>query len=283
MTDNSSSYESYIKKLDDLMTKPIPSFKEIETTLDKTPPAVLSAIVLEDVGFTYLLDYYLRFVNSKIVRKILQNPMFAPEALIELFSCQITNYHKAIILRKPPPELLSSYWSELEKPQYLIIFKFLIKSTTDFRFSKVIFEKIDLIHLKMMTSSGAIKSENVLRMLKDFGSEFGKIATQDINLYEYAFNLAMNQSDVEFLEFLDQYTVLFVQLRAAMNFVEELEKETQKTGNPPTYSQVFTTCNHIPLDTLKVALELFEQKGWINSTENKNIEEYYTERESKSK
>ncbi|MCB1190014.1 MAG: hypothetical protein H7A23_12675 [Leptospiraceae bacterium] len=282
MDQKAPSYSSYVEKLDDLMTRPIPSFKEIETTIDLTPPAVLSSIIQEDAGFTYLLDYYLRFIDAKIVKKILQNPMFAPEALMELFSCQITNYHKAILLRKPPPELLSSYWAELGKAQYLIIFKYLIKSTTDFRFSKVLFEKIDLIHLKMMTSSGAVKSENVLRMLKDFGSEFRKIATHDINLYEYAFNLAMNQSDIEFLEFLDEYTVLFVQLRAAMNFVEELEEEGKKTGQIPTYSKIFALCNNIPSDTLKVSLELFEQKGWITSVDNKNIDDYYTQKNNPS-
>ena len=49
-----------------------------------------------------------------------------------------------------------------------------------------------------------------------------------MNIYDYAFDLAVANSDDDFLAFLDEYTVVFVQLRLVSSFVDEIEKQKQK-------------------------------------------------------
>jgi hypothetical protein len=265
----------YYKALDEELTRPIPNFKRIEEAISNIPPAILSMAILEDVGFTYLIDYYLRHMDLQIVKKILQNPMFSHDALVELFYCQVTAYHKAILQKRPLPEMVSSYWTTLSKAEYAILFKNLISRTSSIQVTKTILSKVDLVYLRMMTSSGSIKSERILDFFRKLGPEIQKFAAQDLNIYDYAFDLAVANSDDEFLAFLDEYTVVFVQLRLVSSFVDEIESEIKKNqGHKLPYFQMLQISTHIPEDCLKISLEVFQEKGWINANENKAIQEY---------
>ncbi|MBP9889134.1 MAG: hypothetical protein KBF93_22760 [Leptospiraceae bacterium] len=265
----------HYKILDEELMRPIPNFKNIEEAISNIPPAILSMAILEDVGFTYLIDYYLRHMDVQIVKKILQNPMFSHDALVELFYCQVTAYHKAILQKKPLPEMVSSYWTTLSKAEYAILFKNLISRTSSIQVTKTILAKVDLVYLRMMTSSGSLKSDRVLNFLKKLGPEIQKLAAQDMNIYDYAFDLAVANSDADFLAFLDEYTVVFVQLRLVSSFVDEIESEIKKNaGHKLPYFQILQISTHIPTDCLKLSLEVFQERGWINANENKAIQEY---------
>ncbi len=265
----------HYKILDEELMRPIPNFKNIEEAISNIPPAILSMAILEDVGFTYLIDYYLRHMDVQIVKKILQNPMFSHDALVELFYCQVTAYHKAILQKKPLPEMVSSYWTTLSKAEYAILFKNLISRTSSIQVTKTILAKVDLVYLRMMTSSGSLKSDRVLNFLKKLGPEIQKLAAQDMNIYDYAFDLAVANSDDDFLAFLDEYTVVFVQLRLVSSFVEEIEAEMKRnSGNKLPYFQILQISANIPMDCLKLSLEVFQERGWINANENKAIQEY---------
>jgi hypothetical protein len=265
----------HYKALDYELARPIPNFKRIEEAISNIPPAILSMAILEDVGFTYLIDYYLRHMDLQIVRKVLQNPMFSHDALVELFYCQVTAYHKAILQKKPLPEMVSSYWTTLSKAEYAILFKNLISRTSSIQVTKTILSKVDLVYLRMMTSSGSIKSEKILDFFRKLGPEIQKFAAQDLNIYDYAFDLAVANSDDEFLAFLDEYTVVFVQLRLVSSFVDEIESEIKKNqGHKLPYLQILQISTHIPFDCLKISLEVFQERGWINANENKAIQEY---------
>ncbi|HMV41361.1 MAG TPA: hypothetical protein PK079_01135 [Leptospiraceae bacterium] len=265
------------KILDEELTKPIPNFRKIEEAISNISPAILSMAILEDVGFTYLIDYYLRHINIQVVKKILQNPMFSHEALIELFYCQVTAYHKAILQKKPLPEMLTSYWTTLSKAEYAILFKNLVSRTSNIHIAKNLFSKVDLVYLRMMTSSGTLKSDRVLNFFRKLGPDIQKLAAQDMHIYDYAFELAVANSDDDFLAFLDEYTVVFVQLRLVSSFVDEIESEMKKNdGHKLPYFQILQIASHIPLDCLKISLEIFQEKGWISANENKAIQEYCT-------
>lgn len=265
----------HYKILDEELMRPIPNFKNIEEAISNIPPAILSMAILEDVGFTYLIDYYLRHMDVQIVKKILQNPMFSHDALVELFYCQVTAYHKAILQKKPLPEMVSSYWTTLSKAEYAILFKNLISRTSSIQVTKTILSKVDLVYLRMMTSSGSLKSDRVLNFLKKLGPEIQKLAAQDMNIYDYAFDLAVANSDDDFLAFLDEHTVVFVQLRLVSSFVEEIEAEMKRnSGNKLPYFQILQISANIPMDCLKLSLEVFQERGWINANENKAIQEY---------
>ncbi|MCC6274247.1 MAG: hypothetical protein IT569_00160 [Leptospiraceae bacterium] len=270
--------EGYIHLFEDLerlISRPIPNFKEIESELEKIPPAAIALKIQDDVAFTFLLDYYFRYIDPKIVKKILQNPMFTPEALAELFYCQIASIYKSILNKKEKPELFSSYWKTLSSVEYAILFKYVLAKTTNLEIIKPLFQKLDLVHLKLMTSSGEIKSEKILSFFKKLGSEMQKIVAKDMNIYDYAFDLAVDNSDQEFLTFLEEYTALFVQIRLASHFVEEVEDLTMKKGKNLPFTEIHRICGNIPLDSLKVALEIFQDKGWISENENKSIDEHY--------
>ena len=43
--------------LDEELTRPIPNFRKVQEAISNIPPAILSMAILEDVGFTYLIDY----------------------------------------------------------------------------------------------------------------------------------------------------------------------------------------------------------------------------------
>lgn len=247
--------------LDEELTRPIPNFRKVQEAISNIPPAILSMAILEDVGFTYLIDYYLRHMDMQIVRKVLQNPMFSHEALVELFYCQVTAYHKAILQKKPLPELVSSYWTTLSKAEYAIIFKNLIVRTSSIQVTKTILSKVDLVYLRMMTSSGTIKSDRILNFFKKLGPEIQKLAAQDMHIYDFAFDLAVANSDDDFLAFLDEYTVVFVQLRLVSSFVDEIESEIKRNhGLKLPYFQILQIASNIPSDCLKISLEVFFRK-----------------------
>lgn len=275
MKNNLVTNNQHFKILDEELTRPIPNFKNIQEAIRNIPPAILSMAILEDVGFTYLLDYYLRHIELPIVRNVLQNPMFSHEALVELFYCQITAYHKAILQKKPLPELVSSYWTSLSKAEYAILFKNLVVRTSSIQITKTILSKVDLVYLRIMTSTGTIKSEKILNFFKNLGPEIQKLAAQDMNIYDYAFDLAVANSDDEFLAFLDEYTVVFVQLRLVSSFIDEIEAEMKKNnGLKLPYMQILQIATNIPLDCLSISLNVFLEKGWINANESKAIEEF---------
>lgn len=276
MKNNSLLTNENFLELNEEINKIIPNFLNIEKAIEKTSPAILSIAILEDVGFTYLLDYYLRHINPKTVKSILQNPMFSHEAMLELFYCQVTAFDKAFIQKKPLPDLFSSYWSELSKAEYAILFKNLMKKKTHVPVLKKIFEKIDLVYVRMMINSGALKSNLILEFFKGLGNDIQKFVANDIQLYDFAFGLALNNSDDQFLAFLEDYTVVFVQLRLVASFVDEVELEMKKNeGKPLSYVKLTEICSHIPTDCLNVTLDIFKDKKWVTENEKKSIQEFF--------
>lgn len=268
-------------ELDRALTRPIPNFKDIEDSLYEVPPVLIASAIIEDVGFTYLLDYYLRYMSKNTVQKILQNPMFYHEALMELFYCQVTAYHKAILQKKPPPELISSYWTFLSRVEYAILFKHLLIQTKDTDATKTLLRKVDLVHLKMMTSSGSVPSIKILEFFKRLGPEIQKIAAQDMQIYDFVFELATNNSDEDYLSYLEEYTTIFVQLRVASFFSEEIEREAKANHRTLTYVEILEKCANVPADTLPIVLEVFSEKGWISEQEKVAIKEYYSPKPDK--
>jgi hypothetical protein len=264
------------QKLDKALIRPIPNFKEIEACLNEVPPVLIASAILDDVGFTYLLDYYLRYMSKQTIQKILQNPMFYHEALLELFYCQITAYHKAILQKKQPPELISSYWTYLSKVEYAILFKDLLIHTKETEVAKILLKKIDLIHLKLMSSSGSIPSSKILDFFKRLGPQLQQLAAQDMQIYDFVFELATDNSDSDYLSFLEECTTVFVQLRVVSFFFEELEREAKLENQNLTYLKILEKCHNVPYDTLPIVLEVLQEKGWINENEKSNILEYYT-------
>jgi hypothetical protein len=261
------------QKLDKELLSSIPNFKSVEEALYETPPVLVSSAIL-DVGFAYLLDYYLRYISEGTVRKLLQNPVFSKDALVELFYCQVTAYHKAILQHKPAPELISSYWTFLSKAEYAILFKHLIKQTTNVELFKNLLLKIDLVHLRMMTKSGTMPSKDVLNFLRKLGPEIKRVVAKDMNIYDFAFDLAVNHSDTEFLNFLEEYTAVFVQLRVASFVVDDIEKEIKQNGKV-NYMFLLEKSSNIPRDSLELTLGIFKDKGWISENEAKTIHETY--------
>jgi hypothetical protein len=265
-------------RLDAELVRPIPNFKSIEKALYEVPPVLVSQAILNDVGFTYLLDYYLRYMSKNTVQKVLQNPLFERDALMELFYCQVTAYHKAILQKKPIPELISSYWTYLSKAEYAILFKHLLLRTNDTDATKSILRNVDLLHLKMMTNSGSIPSQKILEFFKRLGPEIQKIAAHDMNIYDFVFELATNNSDEDYLHYLEEFTAIFVQLRVASFFAEEIEKMMKLKNRKLTYVEILQQCAGIPFDSLPISLQIFQEKGWITEQEGISILDFYKTR-----
>ncbi|HMY68717.1 MAG TPA: hypothetical protein PL048_13235 [Leptospiraceae bacterium] len=261
-------------ELDRELTRPIPNFKAINEALEKVPPFVISNAVLNDVEFTYLLDYYLKYMEKSTVQKILQNPLFATEALMELFYCQITAYHKAILQKKPAPDLISSYWTYLSKAEYAVLFRSLLE-TSDTDAISIMMTKVDIVHLKMLAKSGSEISDRMLSFFKKMGSGIKDMAAKDMSIYDFAFNLAVDKSDMEFLAIMEEYASVFVQLRVVSFFVEEVEKEIKLKGISPNYFYFMELSNAIPKDTLKLTMDAFIEKKWITDSEGKTLVDYF--------
>lgn len=270
------------KELDELLTGPIPNFKKIEKALEKIPPAALAIEIQEDVGFAYLMDYYFHYIDEEVVKNILQNPFFSHEALFELFSCHVTSYHKAILQNKPKPEISGSYWRLLTKAEFAILFKNMINRPSSLSITRALLEKLDIEHLKLMTSTGALKSGIMLKFLKQIGADIQQLAARDMNFFDYAFNLAHDNSDDEYINFLEDYTTVFVQLRVASFFVEEVQNMINQNGKVPVYQELIDYCASIPLDSLKVTLDIFQQKGWVSENENESILEHFLHKDERA-
>ncbi|MCB1142673.1 MAG: hypothetical protein H7A24_04460 [Leptospiraceae bacterium] len=267
--------------LDNEMSSLIPNFQKVEEALNKTPPILVSNAILEDVGFTYLLDYYLKYASENTVKRLFQNPMFSREALMELFNCQVTKYHKAVLTNLDPPDLFSNYWAFLSKAELAILFKELLNQTRDTDAIRQIIERMDVSFLKLMTSAGTVSSQRVLNFLKEIGNDFQKLVAKDMDLYEYAVELAEKESDQEFLAFIENYTAVFVQLRVASFFIKDIESKISQTGQIPSYMEFISICVDIPMDTLGLALELFHEKKWVSQNEVESIFEFYMQKRKK--
>ncbi len=261
-------------ELDRELTRPIPNFKAINEALEKVPPFVISNAVLNDVEFTYLLDYYLKYMEKSTVQKILQNPLFATEALMELFYCQITAYHKAILQKKPAPDLISSYWTYLSKAEYAVLFRSLLE-TSDTDAISIMMTKVDIVHLKMLAKSGSEISDRMLSFFKKMGSGIKDMAAKDMSIYDFAFNLAVDKSDMEFLAIMEEYASVFVQLRVVSFFFFFVEKEIKLKGISPNYFYFMELSNAIPKDTLKLTMDAFIEKKWITDSEGKTLVDYF--------
>jgi hypothetical protein len=257
------------------INKPIPNFKQIDHALSKVAPIIVSDAILDDVHFAYTIDYYLRYSSESTVKKILQNAFFSESALIELFSVQMNTYHKAIIQEKKQVELLSSYWNYLTKAEYAVLFKNLLSQSNDIETIKDLLPKVDILLLRIMTSTGSMPNDKMLNFFKKIGDDIQKLAAKDMNLYDYAYDLANDLSDKEFLNYLDNYTNVFVQLRVVSGFVESVENIVRDSGNPPSYVEFMELCSTIPHDSLQAALEIFQEKNWLSSNEAISISDAY--------
>ncbi|MCG9875056.1 MAG: hypothetical protein MH321_09745 [Leptospiraceae bacterium] len=265
----------YFSELLELVYAPLPKLKQIEKTIELVHPATISTEIEKNVGFAYMMDYYFRIIDLNLVKSILQNPLFSHEALTELFYCQITSIHKAKLLKRPIPELISSYWKSLSKAQYAILLKDSIHRTYNLGPAKDLLSKIELVHIKLLTGSGGVSANRMLNLFKSLGSDIKKVFSEDMNIYDYAFDLAVEQSDNDFLAFLEEYTILFVQLRIVSSFTSEMESLIQKNGGRLNYSEVFQFFSNIPLDAIELTLEIFQDKNWLKKSEADLILESY--------
>jgi len=276
-----SNHPDKIKELLELVYEPVPKLKKIELVLGEIHPATLSDEIEKDVGFAYMMDYYFRLTDKFTVKSILQNPMFSHAALTELFYCQITAIHKAKLLHKPVPDLISSYWSYLSKAQYAVLLKNTISRTWNLEPAKGLIARIDLVHIKMLTKSGTVDPSRMLHLFKSLGSDIKKVFSEDMNIYDYAFGLAVDGSDTEFLSFLENYTMLFVQLRIASSFADEMDKAILAKGSNLSYPELHGFFANVPQDSLEVCLEIFRDKGWIRPSEAELILESYLAKKSR--
>jgi hypothetical protein len=267
-----------LKLLQDLVYDPVPKLKQIQAALEDVHPGVLSMEIEQDSGFAYFMDYYFRFMDKFTMRTILQHPSFSLEALTELFFFQITAIHKAKILNLPEPELFGNYWSYLSKAQYAALLKNTIARTGNLESAKVLLTRVDLAQIKLLTKSGTIKEEKILQLFKSLGSDLMKVFSEDVNLYDYAFGLAAAASDTDFLNFLEGYTMLFVQLRIASSFVTEVERAMEQKGERLSFSELFNFFANVPKDTVGVCLEVFTNKGWLSKSEADKILASYVDK-----
>jgi hypothetical protein len=267
--------ENQFKALDELFESTIPNFNRIGEEVERLSPAVIAVRILEDASFSYLMDYYFHYIDVRVVKKTIQNPLFGYDALIELFYSHMISIEKAILLNRKVPELFDSYWKSLSKAEYAILFKHIIKKTSDIQIAQNLFQKLDLLHLRMMVNSGALKSENILTVFKQIGPEIKKLVVKNMGVYDFAFELAVNNSDNDYLNFLEEYTTLFVKMRLASSFVENVDKEIKEKNRNLSFQELHKICGQIPNDCLLVALEIFEDRGWVSKEEAKTIEESY--------
>jgi|JI8StandDraft_1071087.scaffolds.fasta_scaffold00203_21 hypothetical protein len=275
---NSIGNRDNLQSLKDLLYESVPKLKLIQVALSEIHPGILAVEIEKDVGFAYFMDYYFKLLDKFTIRAIFQHPSFSQEALTELFYCQITAIHKAKLLNKPIPELFSSYWSYLSKPQYAALLKNTLSRTWNLEPAKALLSRIDLVHIKMLTKSGTIDEMNILNLFKSLGSDIKKVFSEDINLYDYAFGLAADASDIEFLNFLESYTMLFVQLRIASSFVIEIEKLMETKGEKLSFPELFKFFANVPKDTIEVCLEIFSDKGWLSKNESEKIFNSYADK-----
>ncbi len=260
-----------LKDLQKLLYDSVPKIKQIQSAIIEVHPGLISLEIEKDVGFAYLMDYYFKYLDKYEIRNLIQHPSFSQKALSELFFCHITSIHKAKLLKKDVPKMFGSYWRYLSKPQYATLLKNTLSRTWNLEPAKELLARIDLAHIKLLTKSGTIQEEKILNLFKSLGPDIKKVFSEDINLYDYAFGLAADASDTEFLDFLESYTMLFVQLRIASSFVTEVEKLVEKTGRRLSFSELFNFFANVPSDTLEVCLEIFTDKEWLSPSEAAKI------------
>lgn len=268
MNTTNTSYIENLERLHKLLNEPVPKFKEIEKLIEKIHPALISNEIQKDVGFAYLMNYYFKVIDEKIVRSIINHPMFSDKALVELFYCHIGSIQKDILSKQKPPELLSYYWKYLSKAQYAILLKDTIQKSWFLEPAKNLLQNVDLVHIKLLTQSGKIQPSSILNLFKELGDKIKKLFSEDIHFYDYVFELASKESDSAFLEFLENYTFVFVQLRIASTFVQEMQQSLQKSKKEkPSIQELVSLFSQVPPDSLEVTLEIFIEKGWVNSQE----------------
>lgn len=258
-------------RLQKLLESPIPKFKQIEEEFSVVPPALLSVEILKDPVFAYLVDYYFRFIDEQVVRRIIQNPMFEPKALGELLFCNITSNAKSKMQNAPSKGVFESYFKYADKAQIAILFKALVKRTSSHDLAKEMIQKMDLNHLKMMTKSNTLPKDAVFLFFKKLGKDLHTLVTHDMNYYDFVFDLASNVNDQEYLQFLEEYTIVMVQIRVAQTFLHQLEELGREKNKKPGLVEIQSMLESIPTDCLELTLDIFKEKGFISEQERENL------------
>lgn len=140
---------------------------------------------------------------------------------------------------------------------------------------KTIIQNVDLVHLKMIASANNHSAKKILDLFKEIGDGIHRMISRDFNIYHYAFELATEFSDEEFISFLEEYSNLFVQLRIGAMTIAEMEKLYGK--EKPAYNHILKFSSEVPKDSLHMTLLLMTEKGWLTKEEAENIAKYFAD------
>ena len=262
-----------VESLVKLYDSPIPSFRKIEKEIELLSPALLAARITSDAGFAWLTDYYFRVIDQDIVKRILQDPGFTHEALYELFNCQITMIHKDNLMTGKTGEVISSYFSLLSRAHYSLLFKYLVTRTKDIETAISILSHIDLVHLKLISASDNSISAKILALMKHMGADLKNIIFRDLDIYDFALNLAEKHQDRDFLAFLEEYSDIFIHLKITASIIEEIENTASQ--KQPEYHEILEAMTIVPQDSIGMALSVCIKRNWLTEEQARNMEKYF--------
>jgi hypothetical protein len=251
-----------------LLDATIPNLNDIEKELKSIEPEIISQILDENPESVYIFDYYFRLFSPEIGSRIINHEKFSIQHTIELFNCQLIRYYRVNLFTVDweikNESILKSYWTKVKRFKLVEIFKFLHKSgKVNQPYSILILKRLNHTNILELIKGKDIKSKALLDLFKNLGENIKDMIAEDFDLVPHIFALASELGDTQYLEFLDEYTMLTVQLRIAQSLLEEAEQYVDESGKI-AFPKLIEVVKNMPKDCLDLTLQMFEQKGYID-------------------
>lgn len=255
----------------------MPALSKIENALRNTSAKDISDLIQNEPDTIFLIDYYFRLFQPEVAAKIINDPEFDRRACVELYDCQVIRFYRSNLYTEEreffDSSLLDTYWKHVENERLIDIFQGLVSGTRTINPSAIlILQELDISRLKFLRKGEQFQSHAMLELFKNMGEGVLNIIANNLDIFDFIYEISVDHKDEEYIKFLDDYTKFVVQLRIAQTMVEDGERMAKESGKIPLKDLV-DMITMIPDEALEITLQLLLQRKFIDENTIRGISE----------
>lgn len=261
--------ESYKQtELYNLMEERMPPLAKIKSCLEAIEPRIVSDMLISEPEIVFLLDYYFRLFQPELAARFINSEDFDLVAAVELYDCQVIRFYRANIDSTDHDSeyssIMDSYWSSVSSNRLLEIFKAILSHGKSINPSALLLlQKLDVDSLEKVQEIENFQSKGMLQLFKNLGTGVLDIISNNLDLFDFLFQLSAEHGDTDYIKFLEEYTRFVVQLRIAQNMVEDGGNLVAEGGKIPL-KDLIELIETIPDEALELTLQLLLHRNYID-------------------
>ncbi len=259
-----------------LLEERMPPLSRLESCLKSIDPQFVSDMLVQEPETVFLVDYYFRLFHPSVAARFLDDKDFDINAAVELYNCQVIRFYRANLFEEDQDynytSIMDSYWAGVSSNRLLDILRAIVSKGNVINPSALlILQKMDANSLEKVQAIKEIKSKGLLRLFKGLGTGVLEVIANNLDLFDFLFQLSAEDDDVEYIEFLEEYTRFVVQLRIAQSMVEDGESLVKEGGKIPL-KDLIELIEEIPDDAMELTMQLMLQRKYIDKKTIESIE-----------